>query len=182
MELSRLAHYAADTLPETILEAGQRCAAQLSVGKKILVCGNGGSAADAAHFVAELIGRMGMERAPLAAVSLCVDPSVVTCIANDYGYENLFARQVEGLGRAGDVLVAISTSGRSENVGRAIAAARAREMLTVTLIGDPERSSFPESDVVIAVPSKNTARIQEIHTATLHALCDVIERTLFADQ
>jgi D-sedoheptulose 7-phosphate isomerase len=179
LELSALAHHAAEALPGSIAAAAAACVRALSSGGKILACGNGGSAADAAHFVAELIGRMRFDRAPLPALSLGVDPSVVTCIANDFGYEELFARQVRGLGGPNDVLVALSTSGRSANVLRALEAARALGMGTVALTGAGGDARLADCDVTIRVPSGDTARIQEIHTAALHAICDVVERTLF---
>lgn len=180
MELSRAAERAARVMPEKIVSAGKRCAVALANGNKILVCGNGGSAADAQHFVAELIGRMGMERAPLAAICLNVDPSVVTCIANDYGYAELFARQVRGLGRPGDVLIGVTTSGRSENVLAALEAGREGGLETIALAGR-SNERLDDCDLVIEVDGAgHTARIQEIHTAALHAVCDVIERALFA--
>jgi len=176
MELSRTAAIAAQTLPAQIAEAGAMCATSIRGGGKILACGNGGSAADAQHFVAELIGRMGMERPSLPAVSLTVDPSVVTCIANDYGYEQVFARQVHGLGRPGDVLVGLSTSGTSKNVLAALDAATERGLATIAIVG---QSGSPAADLVLRAPSRHTARVQEIHTAALHAVCDVVEQLLF---
>lgn len=179
LELAREAERAAEHLAAAIAEAGQVCAQSLSMSGKILAAGNGGSAADAQHFVAELIGRMGMERAPLAAISLNVDPSVVTCIGNDYGYDNLFARQVEGLGRPGDTFVGISTSGRSANILRAFEAAKAAGMRTVAILGKTPAETALTADVVLHVQSESTPRIQEIHTAALHAICDEIETELF---
>ncbi len=179
LELARLAEHSAEVLPPRIAQAGALCAEHIRAGGKILACGNGGSAADAQHFVGELIGRMGLERAALPALSLCVDPAVVTCIANDYGYDRLFARQVEGLGRPGDVLVALSTSGRSPNVLDALDVARARGLVTIALVGARPNPRLEACDVLIDVPSTQTARVQEIHTAALHAICDVVERTLF---
>ncbi len=179
-QLARLARQSARVLPERLADAGLLCAGSLRAGGKILACGNGGSAADAGHFVAELIGRMHLDRAPLPAMSLAVDPSVVTCIANDYGYDELFARQVRGFGRAHDVLLAISTSGRSVNVLRALDAARAQGMGTIALVGEGGHPSLDSADVTIRVPSRDTARVQEIHTAALHAICEIVEQTLFS--
>ncbi|MEQ8456425.1 MAG: SIS domain-containing protein [Sandaracinaceae bacterium] len=176
LELSRTAALAAQTLPTQIAEAGAVCAESIRGGGKILACGNGGSAADAQHFVAELIGRMGMERAALPAVSLTVDPSVITCIANDYGYEEVFARQVRGLGRRGDVLVGMSTSGTSKNVLAALDAANELGLTTIAIVG---QGGSPTADLVLRAPSRHTARVQEIHTAALHAICDVAEQLLF---
>jgi len=177
--LAQLARQSARVLPEKIADAGLLCSASLRQGGKILACGNGGSAADASHFVAELIGRMRLERAPLPAMSLAVDPSVLTCIANDYGYEQLFARQVQGVGRPGDVLLAISTSGKSANVLRALEAAREREMKTIMLAGEGGDAALELADVLIRVPSRDTARVQEIHTVSLHAICEVVEQSTF---
>ena len=177
-ELAELAARAAATLPEPIARAAELCAGALRGGGKILVCGNGGSAADAAHFAAELVGRMRRERAPLPAISLAVDPSVLTCVANDFGFEELFARQVRALGGPSDALVAISTSGRSPNVLAAIEAARSRGMATVALLGAGGDPRLEAADVQVRVPSRDTARIQEIHTAALHAICELLERDL----
>ncbi|MGF1468324.1 MAG: SIS domain-containing protein [Sandaracinaceae bacterium] len=179
MDLSRLAQRAALSLPRGIGEAGLLCAESLRFGGTVLACGNGGSAADAQHFVAELVGRMGRERPPLSALTLSVDPSVVTCVANDYGYDEVFARQVRALGQPGDVLLALSTSGRSENVLRALTAAQERDLMTVALVGHGGDPRLEACDVLLEVPSRDTARIQEIHTAALHAICDGIEHRLF---
>lgn len=179
LALCRLAREASIALPDGIARAGALCARSLQSGGTIYACGNGGSAADAQHFVAELIGRMGMERPPLSAVTLSVDPSVVTCIANDYGYDELFARQVHGLGRPGDVLLALSTSGRSENVLRALDAATTTGLYTVALVGDSGDARLAECDVLLRVPSDHTGRVQEIHTAALHGICEVVEARLF---
>jgi D-sedoheptulose 7-phosphate isomerase len=151
--------------------------ALLSNGK-ILACGNGGSAADAQHFSAELLNRFERERPGLAAISLTTDTSTLTSIANDYEYEQVFSKQVSALGQPGDVLFAISTSGNSKNVTRALAAAHEREMRVVALTGrgggEMSKLLAPE-DVHICVPHSQTARIQEVHLLTLHCLCDGID-------
>ena len=144
-------------------------------GKKILLCGNGGSAADAQHIAAELIGRFVVERRPLAALALTVDSSALTAIANDYGYEHVFSRQVEALGNEGDVLIAITTSGTSKNVVAAVAAARARGMKVLGLTGANGTAFAAACDAGIAVPSTNTARIQELHITIGHVLCEVVD-------
>ena len=144
-------------------------------GKKILLCGNGGSAADAQHIAAELVGRFVVERRPLAAIALTVDSSALTAIANDYGYEHVFSRQVEALGAEGDVLVAITTSGSSKNVLAAVAAARARGMKIIGLTGARGAAFAAACDAGVAVPSTNTARIQELHITIGHVLCEVVD-------
>ncbi len=157
----------------------------LSNDHKILACGNGGSAADAQHFSAELLGRFERERLPLAAVALSTDTSTLTAVANDYSFDQVFAKQVTGLGRAGDVLFAISTSGNSRNVIAAIEAAYAREMRIVALTGKGGGAIgelLRDGDVHICVPHDRTARIQEVHLLVLHCLCDGIDWHLLGDE
>jgi D-sedoheptulose 7-phosphate isomerase len=180
LELSRIAAQMADELDEQVYRAGELIWASLERGGKLLACGNGGSAADAQHFVAELVGRMGPERKSLPAITLSVDPSSVTAIANDYGYENVFARQVEGLGREGDVLLAISTSGKSPNVLRAIEVARAKGMRVLALAGEGGAARLAECDVAIHIRSGNTQRVQELHMAVLHAVCAHVDARVMA--
>ena len=180
MDLSRLAARVAETLEEQVGRAGALVADAVLGGGKVLACGNGGSAADAQHFVAELIGRMDTERRSLPAVSLSTDPSVVTALSNDYGYEQVFARQVEGLGEAGDVLIAISTSGHSPNVLSALDVARQRGLYTVALLGPGGDPSLEACDVSIHIPTPNTQRVQELHTAVLHAICQCLDREVVA--
>lgn len=178
LELSRLAILAADTLEAEVTRAGDLVTQCILGGRKVLVCGNGGSAADAQHFVAELIGRMTVERRSLPAITLSTDPSVVTALGNDYGFENVFARQVEGLGQRGDVLIAISTSGRSPNVLRAVDAAHQRELQTVALLGEKGDPALDRCTVTLHIPSTNTQRVQEMHMAVLHAICDHVEQAI----
>lgn len=152
---------------------------------KILVCGNGGSAADAQHFAAELINRFEIERPELAAIALTTDSSVLTSIANDYDYNQIFSKQVRGLGRKGDVLLAISTSGNSANVVAAIEAAHARNVRVVALTGrDGGKMGvmLKADDIHICVPAKVTARIQEVHLLTLHCICDGIDHVMYGDK
>ncbi len=175
LELAALATRCAEVLAPEIERAGELLADCLVSGKKVLACGNGGSAADAQHFVAELVGRMMVERRALPAISLSSDPSVVTALGNDYGYEQLFARQVDAFGAEGDVLVAISTSGRSPNVLRAVASARNRGMRVIALLGEKGDASLRACEVCLHVPSGLTPRIQEVHMAVLHALCTAVE-------
>jgi D-sedoheptulose 7-phosphate isomerase len=148
---------------------------------KILSCGNGGSAGDAQHFSSELLNRFEMERPGLPAIALTTDTSTLTSIANDYSYEDIFGKQIRALGRPNDVLLAISTSGNSENVCRAIAVAHDRGMRIVALTGrDGGRmaSLLEDSDVEVRVPATRTARIQEVHLVVIHCLCDLIDMTL----
>jgi len=172
---------AAQVLAPAIARAGQLMARSLLDDGKILSCGNGGSAADSQHFSAELLNRFEMERPGLPAVALTTDSSTLTSIANDYAYEDIFAKQITALGRENDVLLAISTSGNSENVNRAIAAAHDRALKVVALSGrDGGRMAglLSDEDVEIRVPAERTARIQEVHLVVLHCLCDLIDRTI----
>ena len=172
---------AANVLAPAIARAGQLMAKSLLNDGKILSCGNGGSAADSQHFSAELLNRFEMERPGLPAIALTTDSSTLTSIANDYAYEDIFAKQITALGRENDVLLAISTSGNSENVNRAIAAAHDQAVKVVALSGhDGGRMAglLSDDDVEIRVPAERTARIQEVHLVVLHCLCDLIDRTL----
>ncbi|QDQ88291.1 phosphoheptose isomerase [Alcaligenaceae bacterium SJ-26] len=151
---------------------------------KILACGNGGSAADAQHFIAELVGRFERDRLPLAGVALNTDTSIMTAVANDYSYDQIFERQVIALGRPGDVLVAISTSGNSENVLRSIDAAHEREMRVIALTGKGGGrigTRLGPEDIHLCVPHDRTMRIQEVHILLLHALCDGVDAYLLGD-
>ena len=145
-------------------------------GRKVLAFGNGGSASDAEHLVAELVGRFETERRSLAAVALTADSSVVTAIANDYGYERVFARQIEGLGDPGDVAFGISTSGRSPNVHAALAAAKARGLVTIALTGRDGGPIGAEAEIHLNVAEKSTPRVQEVHRTILHAMCSLLDR------
>lgn len=171
----------ARALPQ-LARAARILAAALRDGGKVLACGNGGSAGDAQHFAAELTGRFERERPGLPGIALTVDSSALTAIANDYSYEQVFAKQVQALGRAGDVLLAISTSGNSANVVRAIEAAQALGMTVIALTGrDGGRMAamLRETDVELRSAAEVTARIQEVHILFLHCLCDAIDEQLF---
>jgi phosphoheptose isomerase len=150
----------------------------LAAGGKVLACGNGGSAADAQHFVAELVGRYREERPAQAAVALNADGAILTCLSNDYSYEQVFARQVEALGRPGDLLLAITTSGRSPSVVLALRAARARGLETAALLGRDGGAARPEASIAIVVPDQETARIQECHGLMIHLLCEALDLLL----
>jgi D-sedoheptulose 7-phosphate isomerase len=147
---------------------------------RVLVFGNGGSAAEAQHFAAELVGRFVAERQPLAAMALTTDTSILTAVGNDYAFDAVFARQVEALGRRGDVAVGLSTSGRSPNVIAALRAARARGLGTVALTGRDGGEMGSLADVHVNVPEQSTARIQEAHLTILHIFCELIDRAIAA--
>jgi D-sedoheptulose 7-phosphate isomerase len=180
-----LKYQAAQALSKPIAEAVQAILACVTSGGKVLACGNGGSAADAQHFAAEFVGRFERERPELGAIALTTDSSILTAIANDYAFEMVFARQVRALGQAGDVLLAISTSGNSRNVMAAIAAAHEREMTVVALTGrggGAMAAALKETDVHICVPHDRTARIQEVHILALHCICDGVDTQLLGEQ
>ena len=176
---------AVERLAGPIADAIERMVAALSADRKILACGNGGSAADAQHFAAELVGRFERERPELAALALTTDTSILTAVANDYRFDEVFARQVRGLGNSGDVLLALSTSGNSGNVIAAIEAARERGMGVVAMTGRGGgriAGMLGEGDVHLCVPHDRTARIQEVHLLMIHCLCDGIDFALLGEQ
>jgi DnaA initiator-associating protein len=173
---------ASEVLAGPIEQAGMIMVQSLLAGHKILSCGNGGSAGDAQHFSAELLNRYETERPSLPAIALTTDSSTITSIANDYHYDEVFSKQVRALGNQGDVLLAISTSGNSRNVIKAIEAAVARDMPIIALTGQDGGNIaglLGDNDVEIRVPSPRTARIQEVHLVVIHCLCDIIDTTLF---
>lgn len=160
---------------DRIVEAGQAIDRSLRQGGKLLLFGNGGSAADAQHVAAEFVGRFIKDREPLAAIALTTDTSCLTAIGNDYGYDHIFARQVEGLGGTQDAVLAISTSGRSPSVIRGVEAAKLKGMVTIGLTGGNGGFLATLADIAIVVPVNNTARIQECHLAIEHILCEIVE-------
>lgn len=173
---------AMEVLPEAIAKAANMMTQCLIGGHKILSCGNGGSAGDAQHFSSELLNRYERDRPSLPAMALTTDSSTITSIANDYSYDEVFAKQVRALGQPGDILLAISTSGNSRNVINAMQAALSRDMTIVALTGKDggEMAGFlGPNDVEIRVPSSRTARIQEVHLLVIHNLCECIDDTLF---
>lgn len=172
-------------LTQPIAAAAQAMVACLQKDGKILCCGNGGSAADSQHFAAELINRFEIERPGLAAVALTTDSSVLTSIANDYDYNQIFSKQVRALGRTDDVLLAISTSGNSVNVVAAISAAHERNMHVIALTGrdgGKMGAMLKAGDIHICVPTQSTARIQEVHLLALHCICDGIDHMLYGEK
>jgi D-sedoheptulose 7-phosphate isomerase len=163
-----------------IVKAAEILLTALKAGNKIIFCGNGGSAADAQHLAAELMGRFLVDRHPLPAISLTVDTSALTAIGNDYGYENVFSRQLSGIGHAGDVLVGISTSGNSRNVLLAIEVAREKGIKVVGLAGEKGGAMSDECDLCLRVPATRTDRIQEMHIAVGHMICGLVEEGYFS--
>ena len=173
------------TLVASIAEAIQTMVTSLQRGNKILACGNGGSAADAQHFSAELLNRFERERQPLAALALTTDSSTLTSIGNDYDFAQIFSKQIKGLGQEGDVLLAISTSGNSANVIDAVNVAQEKKMRVIGLTGGSGgalSATLRPEDTLISVPSKKTARIQEVHLLCLHCFCDGIDAVLLGDK
>jgi D-sedoheptulose 7-phosphate isomerase len=184
-ESAELKLAAVDTLAPLIARAASLMTGCLLADGKLLACGNGGSAADAQHFAAEMVGRFERERPELPAVALTTDTSILTAVANDYDFSQVFAKQVRALGRAGDVLLAISTSGSSANVVAAITAAHEREIRVVGLTGKGGgrmTELLTADDVHICVPHSTTTRIQEVHLLSIHCLCDAIDQSLLGDE
>lgn len=164
-----------------VVDAAAAIVSSLRRGGKLLAFGNGGSAADAQHVAAELVGRFVRERAALAAVALTTDTSVLTSVANDYAFDRVFARQVEALAREGDVVLGISTSGASPNVVAALDAARARGVRTIALTGRDGGAVGQAADIHVNVPAASTARVQEVHRTLLHAICELVEGAMVDD-
>lgn len=176
---------AMEPLTPVIAAAAELIARQLLAGNKVLSCGNGGSAGDAQHFSSEMLNRFERERPGLPAVALSTDTSTLTSIANDYHYNEIFSKQVRALGQAGDILLAISTSGNSANVVQAIEAAHDRGMPVVALTGKEGGTmamKLADGDIELRVPSESTARIQEVHLLIIHCLCDLIDLQLFGEE
>lgn len=165
---------------EEVESASRAVVETLQAGNKIMACGNGGSASDAMHLVEELVGRYRSDRKALPAIALVADPTVISCIANDWDYQSVFSRQVEAHGQAGDLLVGFSTSGNSSNVLRAFETASARGVRTLALLGKDGGRCLKEADLAVVVPHNNTARIQEIHTWLLHVFLEEVEEAFTA--
>jgi D-sedoheptulose 7-phosphate isomerase len=161
-----------------LFEAAAAIVRAVKAGGKVLVFGNGGSAADAQHVAAELVGRLERDRQAIAAMALSTDTSILTAVANDYGFERVFARQIEALGRRGDVALAISTSGASKNVVAGVAAAHAAGLVVVALTGGDGGALGSAADIHVNVPERDTARAQEVHRTLLHIMCELVETEL----
>jgi D-sedoheptulose 7-phosphate isomerase len=170
------------TLAPRISAAAEMLTTALGAGKKLLMMGNGGSAADAQHFAAEIVGRFRLERRALPAIALSTDTSILTAIGNDYGFESVFRRQVEALAVAGDVVIGISTSGSSKNVFTAMSLAREMGCLTIAFLGRDGGTLKDIVDLDLTIPSQDTPRVQEGHITIIHILCDLIEKGLFSEQ
>ena len=183
-EREKMLRAAKNNYPDAIMEIAQALASSLSKGGKVLICGNGGSAADSQHFAAEMIVRLTskFERAPLAAIALSTDTSVLTAAANDYGYDSIFARQVQALGKKGDVLIAITTSGNSANIIKALETAKGKKIVRIGLLGNDGGRAKALCHHTIVVPSQSTLRIQEEHIFILHTLVAITEQILYAEE
>ena len=175
----------AETMPRDLARAGEALASALKNGRKALACGNGGSAADSQHFAAEIVGRFERERPSLPAIALTVDSSALTAIANDYSYDRVFSRQVEGLGNAGDVLLAISTSGNSKNVIEAVKVAQGKGLVVIALTGKDGGAlgkMLRPDDHHLNVAHPRTMRVQEIHLLAIHCLCEVVDNVIYGEK
>jgi D-sedoheptulose 7-phosphate isomerase len=175
----------AETMPAAIARAGAALAEALKAGRKVLACGNGGSAADSQHFAAEIVGRFERERPGMPAIALTVDTSALTAIANDYDFDRVFSKQVEALGQPGDVLLGISTSGNSKNVVEAIRAAHARDMVVIALTGRDGGAMgkmLRANDHHLNVAHPRTMRVQEIHLLAIHCLCEVVDNVIYGEK
>jgi D-sedoheptulose 7-phosphate isomerase len=173
--------YNNDDLLNKIVEVAQKCVALYKTDKKTILAGNGGSAADAQHIAAELVGRYGFDRPSIPSLALTTDTSNLTAIGNDYGYDQVFSRQLEGMGQAGDIFIGISTSGNSVNIIKAFESAKQKDIYTVALVGRDGGKMAEIADASIIVPSNSTPRIQESHILIGHILCDIIEKEIFGD-
>jgi D-sedoheptulose 7-phosphate isomerase len=175
-----LKYQVAETLSEEILEAIRLIKQSLTGGGKLLLMGNGGSAADAQHIAAELVGRYKKERPAIPAIALTVDTSILTALGNDYGYDSVFSRQIEAIAQKGDCLLGFSTSGNSENVVRALKLANEMGVVTIGLLGNDGGRASDHVRLAIVVPSDDTARIQEVHITVGHIICEIIENEMQA--
>lgn len=171
-------HFVNENL-DTLSEVSQLLADSFNNGGKLILFGNGGSATDASHIAAEFVGRFKKERPPLPAIALNTDTAVLTCIANDYDFSQIFARQIKALARENDIVIAISTSGNSPNVIKAVETAKKMKLKTIAFTGQKGDKLASKTDYVLAVPSVNTARIQETHITIGHVLCQMVEELLF---
>ena len=173
--------YKNEKLLDIIEEVSQKCVELYKTDKKTILAGNGGSAADAQHIAAEMVGRYGFDRPSLPSLALTTDTSALTAIGNDYGYDQVFSRQIEGMGQAGDIFIGISTSGNSVNIIKAFESAKNKDITTVALVGRDGGEMAKLADFAIIVPSQSTPRIQESHILIGHIICDIIEKEIFGD-
>ena len=173
--------YENEELIDVITNVASKCVEIYRNGKKTILAGNGGSAADAQHIAAELVGRYGFDRPSLPSLALTTDSSNITAIGNDYGYDKVFSRQLEGMGQEGDLFIGISTSGNSQNIINAFSSAKEKGIITVALTGRDGGKMAQMADFAIVVPSNDTPRIQESHILIGHILCDIIEKEIFAN-
>ncbi len=173
--------YNDEILLDLIVEVAQKCVELYRGNNKTILAGNGGSAADAQHIAAELVGRYGFDRPSIPSLALTTDTSNITAIGNDYGYDKIFSRQLEGMGQEGDIFIGISTSGNSQNLINAFEVAKNKNILTIALVGKDGGEMAKMADIALVVPSDSTPRIQESHILIGHILCDIIEKEIFAD-
>lgn len=173
--------YKNNDLIDKIALVAQKCVKLYRCGKKTILAGNGGSAADAQHIAAELVGRYGFDRPSIPSLALTTDTSNLTAIGNDYGYDKVFSRQLEGMGQEGDIFFGISTSGNSKNILEAFDVAKSKNILSIALVGKDGGQMAKAADIVLLVPSDSTPRIQESHILIGHILCDIIEKEIFGD-
>lgn len=173
--------YENEELLNKIEEVSKLCVKLYKTNNKTILAGNGGSAADAQHIAAELVGRYGFDRPSLPSLALTTDTSSLTAIGNDYGYDKVFSRQLEGMGQSGDIFIGISTSGNSKNIINAFKSAKDKNITTIALVGKDGGEMAEVADIALIVPSKSTPRIQESHILIGHIICDIIEKEIFAD-
>jgi len=178
---TKQAIYNNEKLLDNIEEVAKKCVALYKTDKKTILAGNGGSAADAQHIAAELVGRYGFDRPSIPSLALTTDTSNLTAIGNDYGYDQVFSRQLEGMGKEGDIFIGISTSGNSVNIINAFESAKKKNIMTIALTGRDGGEMAKIADISLVVPSNSTPRIQESHILIGHILCDIIEKEIFAD-
>jgi D-sedoheptulose 7-phosphate isomerase len=178
---TKQAIYENEALLDIIEEVAKKCVTLYRGSNKTILAGNGGSAADAQHIAAELVGRYGFDRPSIPSLALTTDTSNLTAIGNDYGYDKVFSRQLEGMGQSGDIFIGISTSGNSVNIINAFESAKKKGIITVALVGRDGGTMAQMADYAIVVPSDSTPRIQESHILIGHILCDIIEKEIFAD-
>jgi D-sedoheptulose 7-phosphate isomerase len=178
---TKQALYENEDLLNKIKEVAQKCVDLYRTDKKTMLAGNGGSAADAQHIAAELVGRYGFDRPSIPSLALTTDTSNLTAIGNDYGYDQIFSRQLEGMGQAGDIFIGISTSGNSMNIIKAFESAKKKNIFTIALTGRDGGEMAKMADIALVVPSNSTPRIQEAHILIGHILCDIIEKEIFGN-